>query len=175
MSEFLEDGDPPVYIGFGSMTTGDPARFAQIIVEGVRRAGIRAILATGWGAMAEIDVPESVCVIKAAPHLPLFKRVSAIVHHGGAGTTAAGLRAGLPTLICPLTVDQPFWGRRVFSLGCGPKPQPLKRLSAERLAEGLVELTGVESYRVRARELANAIAKEDGVAQAVEIVEAAER
>ena len=86
-----------------------------------------------------------------------------------------GLGAGLPTLVCPLTVDQPFWGRRVFSLGCGPKPLPLKRLTAERFAEGLIELTRNESYRVRARQIAHAIAKEDGVAQAVEIIEAAQR
>ncbi len=175
LSAFLENGDPPVYIGFGSMTTGDPARLAQIIVEGVRRAGVRAILGTGWGAIGEIDVPETIHVIKGAPFHVLFKHVSAVVHHGGAGTTAAGLRAGLPALICPLTFDQPFWGRRMFALGCGPKPQPLKRLRAKRFAEGLIELTQTECYRVRAREVASAIAEENGVARAVNIVEAVRR
>ncbi len=173
LSDFLEDGDPPVYVGFGSMTTDDPIRFAQLVIEGVRLSGVRAILATGWGAMEELDAPETIHVIKGAPHDALFKHVSAVVHHGGAGTTAAGLRAGLPTLICPLAVDQPFWGRRVFSLGCGPKPQSLKRLRAERFAAGLIDLTRTESYRVRARDVASAIANEDGVARAVEIVEAA--
>jgi sterol 3beta-glucosyltransferase len=174
LAAFLDDGDPPVYIGFGSMTTGDdPARLAQIVVAGVRVAGIRAILATGWGAIGEIDVPGNIHVIRGAPHDALFKYVSAVVHHGGAGTTAAGLRAGLPTLICPLTVDQPFWGRRVFSLGCGPRPQPLERLRAERFAAGLIELTQTESYRVRAREVASEIAREDGVTRAVEILETA--
>ncbi len=173
LAAFLENGDPPVYIGFGSMTIGDPARLAQIILEGVRRAGVRAILATGWGAIGDMKVPESIHVIKGAPHHALFKHVAAVVHHGGAGTTAAGLRAGLPAFICPLTVDQPFWGRRVSSLGCGPKPQPLKRMSAERFAEGLMELTRTESYGVRAQELARAIAKEDGVARAAEIIETA--
>lgn len=175
LSEFLERGDPPVYIGFGSMTIGDPARFARVIVEGVRRAGVRALLATGWGAIPAIDVPESIHVIEGAPHHALFKHVSGVVHHGGAGTTAAGLRAGLPTLTYPLTFDQPFWGRRVFSLGCGPKAQPLKRLRADRFAAGLSELTQTESYRRRAREVARAIAEEDGVAQAIEIVEAVGR
>ena len=175
LSDFLKDGDPPVYIGFGSMTTGNPAKLAQVIVDGVRTSGARAILATGWGAIAEIDVPRTVHVIKGAPHIALFKHVSAVVHHGGAGTTAAGLRAGLPTLIFPLTVDQPFWGRRVFSLGCGPKPQPLKRLKSERFAKGLIELTQTESYRVRTREVVSAIAEEDGVARAVEIIESARR
>jgi UDP:flavonoid glycosyltransferase YjiC (YdhE family) len=174
LSAFLKNGDPPVYIGFGSMTTGDPAQFAKTIVAGVRLAGIRAILATGWGAIGDIDVPESICVINGAPHHALFKHVSSVVHHGGAGTTAAGLRAGLPALICPLTVDQPFWGRRVFALGCGPKPQPLKRLKVEQFAAGLIELTRNESYCVRAREVASAIAEEDGVRRAAEIVSAAE-
>ena len=153
------------------MTIADPARFGRTIVEGVRLAGIRAILATGWGAIGEADVPETICVIRSAPHRTLFKYVSAVVHHGGAGTTATGLRAGLPALICPLTVDQPFWGQRVFSLGCGPKPQPLKRLRAERFAEKLMELTQTQSYGVRAREVASAIAEEDGVSLAVEISE----
>jgi len=172
LAAFLETGGAPVYIGFGSMTTADPARVAQVVVEGVRRAGVRAILATGWGAIAEVDVPESVHVMQDAPHSALFKHVAAVVHHGGAGTTAAGLRAGLPTLICPLTFDQPFWGRRVFSLGCGPRPQPLKRLSPGRFAEGLIELTQTDAYRARAREVARAIAKEDGVTSAVGIIEA---
>jgi len=171
LSAFLEDGNPPIYIGFGSLTTRDPGALAQDIVEGVRRAEVRAILATGWGGMAEIDVPETIHVIKDAPHSALFKHVSAVVHHGGAGTTAAGLRAGLPTLICPLTVDQPYWGRRVFSLGCGPKPQSLKRLRPQRFAEGLIELVRTESYRNRAREVASAIAEEDGVTRAVEALE----
>jgi len=175
LSEFLMRGDPPIYIGFGSMTSGDPTRLAQIIVEGVRRAGVRAVLATGWGAMGEIDVPGTIQLIRGAPHDALFKHVSAVVHHGGAGTTAAGLRAGLPTLICPLTVDQPFWGRRVQALGCGPKPQSLKHLRSGQFAEGLVELATSDAYRIRAQEVANAIAKEDGVARAVEIIGAVRR
>ena len=175
LSSFLEAGDPPVYIGFGSMTTADPAKLAHIVVEGVKRAGVRAILSTGWGAMERIDVPETIIVIKGAPFDSLFKHVSAVVHHGGAGTTAAGLRAGLPTLICPLALDQPFWGRRVHALGCGPKPQAIKRLEAKRFAKGLLELTQTESYRVRAESMASAIAKEDGVARAVEIIETVSR
>ena len=175
LSAFLEHSDPPVYIGFGSMTTGDPTLLARTIVEGVRRAGVRALLATGWGAMGEIEMPKTVHVIEGAPHHALFKHVSAVVHHGGAGSTAAGLRAGLPILIYPLTFDQPFWGRRVFSLGCGPRPQSLKRLRAARFAEGLIELTQTQSYRSIAQEVASHIAAEDGVAQAVESIKAVGR
>ena len=153
------------------MTTGDPARFSRIVVDGIERAGVRAMLATGWGAMEKIDVPETIHVIKDAPHDALFKHVCAVVHHGGAGTTAAGLKAGVPTLICPLVFDQPFWGRRVRALGCGPKPLPIKRSKAEHFARRLIELTQTESYRVRAIEVACAIAEEHGAARAVDIIE----
>ncbi|UCH46551.1 MAG: glycosyltransferase family 1 protein [Betaproteobacteria bacterium] len=171
LAAFLEQGDPPVYIGFGSMTSVNPARLGEIIVEGVHQARVRAIVASGWGAVELIDAPGIIHTIDEAPHGPLFKHVSAVVHHGGAGTTAAGLRAGLPTLVCPLSIDQPFWGRRVYSLGCGPKPQPLKRLHAEKFAQALIELTQTESFRTRSSNLAKAIAKEDGLARAVEVVE----
>lgn len=173
LEAFLDAGEPPVYIGFGSMTTKNPERLAKEVVEGVRRAGVRAILATGWGGLDEIDVPETALVIEGAPHDVLFQHVSAVVHHGGAGSTAAGLRAGRPTLVCPLTVDQPFWGHRVWTLGCGPRPQPLKRLKADQFAEGLKELVRTESYRIQAASIARSIAREDGVARAIEIVMAA--
>ncbi len=173
LAAFLEAGEPPVYIGFGSMTYKDPQALAREIVEGVRQAGVRAIVAKGWGGLEEIDVPDSVHQIDGAPHAWLFPRVSAVVHHGGAGTTAAGLRAGRPTLVCPLTVDQPFWAKRVGTLGCGPQPRPLRRLKADDFALGVKELVGNQSYRARASQIAAGIEAEDGVARAVEIIEAA--
>lgn len=171
LSAFLERGAPPVYIGFGSMTITDPARLARRVVAGIERAGVRAILGTGWGAMETFDVPEKVLVIDGAPHDALFKHVVAVVHHGGAGTTAAALRAGVPTLVCPLTFDQPFWGRRVRALGCGPTPRPIKRLKAADFATALLDLTQTESYRARATEVARAIAREDGIARALALIE----
>lgn len=172
LNAFLEAGEPPVYIGFGSMATGNPLKITREVVKGVRLAGVRAVLATGWGGMNQIQVPDNIHVIKGAPHDALFQRVSAVVHHGGAGTTAAGLRAGKPSLICPLYFDQPYWGRRVWSLGCGPKPQRLKKLKAEQFARGLLELTQTESFAARAAEMARVIAQEHGVARAIEVVEA---
>lgn len=171
LSAFLRAGEPPVYIGFGSMVTKNPAKLTSEIVRGVSMAGVRAILATGWGGMDQIRVPDELHVIKGAPHDALFKHVSAVVHHGGAGTVGAGLRAGKPTFICPLAFDQPFWGRRVFALGLGPKPQKLKRLKAERFAQGLTDLVSNESYATRATEMAAAIAREDGVGKAIEVIE----
>ena len=98
-----------------------------------------------------------------------------VVHHGGAGTTAGGLRAGLPTLVCPLSVDQPFWAKRVFALGCGPQPQSLKRLKADELAAGLRELVGDPGYRKRAEEVGAKIRAENGVARAIEVIESLRR
>ena len=170
LADFLDAGDPPVYIGFGSMTTRRPGHLARQIVEGVRRAGVRALLATGWGGLEKFDVPETVHVIEGAPHDALFRHVSAVVHHGGAGTTAAGLRAGRPALVCPLAVDQPFWGHRVWGLGCGPEPQRLKRLTADSFAHGLEDLVRNDSYRTRAADIARAIANEDGIGRAIEII-----
>lgn len=175
LAAFLEAGERPVYVGFGSMTTRDPVGLAKAVVEGVRQAGLRAILATGWGGMEQITAPETVHVIDGAPHEALFRYVSAVVHHGGAGTTAAGLRAGLPTLICPLSFDQPFWGRRVQALGCGPEFLRLKHLTAERFAQRLGELTRTESYRLNAAKIARLIAREDGIGRAIEVIEAQRR
>ena len=173
LAAFLEAGESPIYIGFGSMTYKDPQALAREVVEGVRQAGVRAILATGWGGLDKIAVPDTVLQIDGAPHARLFPHVSAVVHHGGAGTTAAGLRAGRPTLVCPLTVDQPFWAKRVWQLGCGPKPRPLRRLRAGDFAVALKELVGNPAYRARASQIAARIEAEDGVARAVEIIEAA--
>ncbi len=172
LQAFLDAGEPPVYVGFGSMAGKNPERTAQEVVEGVRLAGVRAILATGWGGLNEIAASDRIHVIDGAPHDVLFRHVSAVVHHGGAGSTAAGLRAGRPTLVCPLTVDQPFWASQVFKMGCGPKPQSLRRLRADRFARGLEDLVGNTSYRERAEAIARAIAAEDGVANAIEVIEA---
>ena len=172
LAAFLEAGAPPVYIGFGSLTVRDPDRLARAVVDGVRRAGVRALLATGWGGLDRIEVPDTVHVIESAPHDALFQHVSAVVHHGGAGSTAAGLRAGRPTLVCPMGLDQPFWGNRVWKLGCGPKPQSLRRLNADRFAQGLKDLVDREDYRSRASSVAAAIAREDGVGRTIEIIEA---
>jgi UDP:flavonoid glycosyltransferase YjiC (YdhE family) len=154
------------------MPSWDPKKLTKEIIEGVRIANVRAILAMGWGGLEEMALPETMFAIRGAPHDALFKNVSAVVHHGGAGTTAAGMRAGLPTLICHSTFDQPYWGRRIWSLRCGPKPQPLKRIKAAGFALKLEDLTKKESYRERAGEIARKIKKENGITRAIELIEA---
>ncbi len=169
---FLQSGPPPVYVGFGSMPAEDAATKATIVVEALARAGQRGVLAAGWGGLAASDVPASVHVLDDAPHDWLFPRMAAVVHHGGAGTTGAGLRAGVPTLVCPFFGDQHFWGRRVAALGVGPDPIPQKQLTAERLAGAIQILTGDPAMRQRAAALGETIRAEDGIGRAVTWIEA---
>ena len=170
LAAFLDAGEPPVYVGFGSMPGVDPRRMTTIVIEALVRAGKRGLLATGGGALEARHVPGNVHVIAGAPHDRLFPRVAATVHHGGAGTTAASLRAGKPTAICPFFGDQPFWGRRAAALGVGPVALNRKTLSAESLAAAIMAMDDPR-MRDRASSLGVAIRQEDGVAAAVTFIE----
>lgn len=172
LSAFLEGGAPPVYVGFGSMAGRDPQRLTNIVVEALMRANVRGVLATGWGGMESGDLPPSIMQIEQAPHQWLFERVAAVVHHGGAGTTAAGLRAGRPTVVCSFMGDQPFWGERVFQLGVGTRPIPQKKLTAETLASAIGVATTDDGMRWQAARLGELIQQEDGVAKAVRQISA---
>lgn len=170
--QFLREGEPPVYVGFGSMPSGDPAETTRMVIESLRAAGVRGLIATGLGGLAGFDSDaEDILVIDAAPHSWLFPRMAAIVHHGGAGTTAAGLRAGCPTLVIPTFGDQPFWGARGAALGAGPTPIPVKRLSVTSLTEAIRVLTTDAEMRAKAQALGTAIAAEDGIGVAVGEIE----
>ena len=170
---FLESGEPPVYIGFGSMASRDPQQTTELVLDAVRKAGVRAVLASGWGGLSAADVPDNVFLIHSAPHEWLFPRMGAVVHHGGAGTTASGLRAGVPTIVIPFKSDQPFWGKRVQKLGVGPAPIPRKKLSADSLAQAIAQTCSDQSIRRSAAALGEKIRAEDGVASAVHIIEGA--
>jgi sterol 3beta-glucosyltransferase len=166
LAAFLEDGPPPVYVGFGSAAP-DPAGSRAAALAALRRLGLRGVLVTGRSVMANPEVVE----IEGAPHDWLFPRMAAVVHHGGAGTTAEGLRTGKPTAVFPSNFgDQLFWGRRVHALGVGPEPVPQKRLTAEDLVAAIHSITNDEGMRRRAAALGEKIQAEDGVARAVEIV-----
>jgi sterol 3beta-glucosyltransferase len=170
LESFLKDGEPPVYVGFGSMAGRDPERFAGIVLDALAKSGQRGVLATGWGGMNVMKIPKNVFVLDSAPHGWLFSHMSAVVHHGGAGTTAEGLRAGVPTVIVPFTVDQPFWGNRVKALGAGPDPLPASQVNAASLAEAIQKAIKDTKMRERAEGLGKAIRAENGVGNAVNIV-----
>jgi len=167
---FLAAGEAPVYVGFGSMPFG-AERNTQILKEAVAMWGGRVVVARGWGGINPADLPPSIFPIEKAPHDKLFKYVKAVVHHGGAGTTAAGLYCGKPTFIVPQTVDQPYWGRRVHELGAGPKPVRLRKLTAEILADSLADLASNAGYRLRAESLSNKLSADEGTERAIRVIE----
>jgi sterol 3beta-glucosyltransferase len=170
LTDFLDSGPPPVYMGFGSMP-GDVARnMLRLSVEAIGKTGQRAILLGGWGEAGGLESPDHILTLTSAPHDWLFPRVSAVVHHGGAGTTAAGLRAGKPTLVVPFFADQPFWGRRIHELGAGPEPVSPKELTAGRLAQAIQEAVTDAAIAARAEALGEKIRKEDGVGRAVDFI-----
>jgi sterol 3beta-glucosyltransferase len=172
LADFLAAGDPPVYIGFGSMGFGKHARTrGQIVVDAVEKASVRAVVATGWGGLLVDSVPDRVHVVEAVPHSWLFPQTVGVVHHGGAGTTAAGLLAGRPTLVCPVLGDQGFWAQRVKDLGVGPTPLPMRRLCVDKLADRLRMFGRNASYQSRAQAISEKLRLEDGVAKAVRVLE----
>lgn len=174
LADFLAAGPPPVYIGFGSMSGRDPAATTGLVVEALARAGQRGVLLTGWGglereAMAAAAAAQGVEVlaVDTVPHDWLFPRMAAVFHHGGAGSTAAGLRAGVPSAAVPFFGDQPYWGAMLARLGVGPAPIPQKSLGAEGLADAITRAVGDPGMRARAAEIGEQIRAEDGVGAAV--------
>ncbi|MFC5139091.1 glycosyltransferase [Actinomycetospora rhizophila] len=170
--DFLAAGPTPVYVGFGSMGFGRGADERRDAVLGALAANrLRGIVATGWGGLTAGDAPSGdVLVVDAVPHDWLFDRVAAVVHHGGAGSTAAGLRAGKPTLVCPFLGDQPFWGARVRALGAGPPPLPAGELGAGLTAR-LGDLVGRDDYWVTAAAIGQQVRAEDGLDHGVRVLE----
>jgi sterol 3beta-glucosyltransferase len=167
---FLSAGAPPVYIGFGSMSAMDTEAKTAMVLDAVTQSGQRVVLATGWGGLTAANAPENVFVLDAVPHDWLFPQCAAVVHHGGAGTTAAGLRAGKPTVVVPFFGDQPFWGKRVAALGVGPQPVPYKMLTAAALAKAIQAATNDEEMHRKAEALSAKICAEDGVITAVKLI-----
>lgn len=170
LQAFLDDGPPPVYIGFGSMAGQQPEAMTDMAVAALQQCQQRGILATGWGGLARSDLPDSIYLLDAVPHDWLFTRVAAVVHHGGVGTSAAGFRAGVPSIIVPHFGDQPFWGDRARRLGVGPDPIPRAQLTADRLAYALRVAATHGPLRQRAAALGARIRAEDGIGTAVAVI-----
>jgi sterol 3beta-glucosyltransferase len=168
---FLADGEAPLYIGFGSMRLPRPEETARTVVTALVASGHRAIISgEALGSARALQNERSVLTVDHVDHDALFKRVAGVVHHGGSGTTGAGLRAGCPTLVVPTVVDQFFWGRRVAAIGAGPSPLPFNRLTSERLTAALRELRS-DRIRSTAQQVGDRIAAENGVTRAVRSVE----
>ena len=161
--DFLSSGPAPIYIGFGSIVIDDPDALTQTIKDAVKLAGVRAIVSKGWSGLGKGEMPKEIYMIGNSPHDWLFKQVSMVVHHGGAGTTAAGIALGRPTLVIPFFGDQPFWGKMVANAGAGPNPIPFKQLTAKSLAEGITFALNPK-VQLAVQEMASRIASENGAA-----------
>ncbi|KAK6383613.1 hypothetical protein LTS17_002905 [Exophiala oligosperma] len=163
LANFLAAGPPPVYIGFGSIVVDDPNAMTRMIFEAIKKTGQRALVSKGWGGLGadQLGIPEGVFMLGNCPHDWLFQHVSCVVHHGGAGTTAAGILAGRPTVVVPFFGDQPFWGSMTYRAGAGPKPVPYKTLTADKLAESIMEALKPASLE-QAKELSMKIKSEKG-------------
>lgn len=163
LAAFLAAGPPPVYIGFGSIVVDDPNKLTRMIFDAVSISGVRALVSKGWGGLGadSVGIPDGVFMLGNCPHDWLFERVSCVVHHGGAGTTAAGIKTGKPTVIVPFFGDQPFWGSMVAKAGAGPPPIPYKEMTAQKLAEAITTALQPQT-QTRAKELGERIRQEKG-------------
>lgn len=156
-------GSPPVYIGFGSIVVDDPDALTHTIFKAASIANVRVLVSKGWGGLgsSDMNVPDNVFMLGNCPHDWLFKHVSAVVHHGGAGTSAAGIKAGKPTVVVPFFGDQPFWGAMIAKAGAGPPPIPYNKLTAENLAAAITEALKPDT-QAKAQQLGGMITEERG-------------
>jgi len=170
LAKFLADGEPPVCVTFGSMIHRDAEGIYRVVLEAMKRTGNRTVILSGWSDLQNLSLAENVLVLDAIPHDWLFPRCKTIIHHGGAGTTASGLRSGTPNLVVSFAADQPFWGARVRALGAGPRPISVRKLTTEKLIAALAEADG-ETIRNSVQVTGSMIRAEDGVGQTVKIIE----
>lgn len=171
LSAFIEAGSPPVFFGFGSMPIKDPQRTTNIILEALRETGQRGILHSGWGGLGNQSLPDYVFKIDYAPYDWLFPRMAMVIHHGGSGTTAYGIRSGIPSCVVSFVFDQHYWGERIAALGVGPKPIRYRELTSDRLKDAIRYGVGSRSTKQKAAELGQKIRTENGIEKAVSLFE----
>lgn len=171
LEAFLKVGPKPFYIGFGSMMACNPEMIVDAIITALRKTGQRAIFCTGWGGFTTSEIPDFLYVTQEVPHDWLLPQVTAAIHHGGSGTTAATLRAGTPSIVVPFFADQPAWGKRLEQLGVGTAPLPFAELTAETLATRIQAILATPSMRKKAHDLSQQIQQEDGLTMAIEVIE----
>lgn len=167
--DFLAAGPPPVYVGFGSLGVGAGGRLSGLVADALRQAGLRGVVHAGWADLAMAG--DDVMTVRYVPHDWLFPQMGAVVHHAGAGTTAATLRAGVPSVPVPIAFDQPVWARRLRDLGAAPTVLPYRRLSAPLLAAGIRMAFDRPEYRARAAQLAALVGSEDGAGAIMDVLE----
>jgi sterol 3beta-glucosyltransferase len=172
LSTFIDAGDAPIIVGFGSMTPQDSAWLTRTVLDACERAGTRVILLQGWGSLGDTALPTWAHVEKDVPHGWLFPRSTAVVHHGGAGTTGAAVRSGVPSMVVPLGFDQQFWGTRLHLLGVSPPPIKRRDLTVDNLAAAITQMRTDTAMRDAASALGAQVRAEDGTGVALERIEA---
>jgi len=167
LDEFLNSGGKPIYIGFGSVFHDDEKEhFANLIIEALQKCGRRGII-SGMGEMS--NLPDSIYAVENIPHTWLFPRCAAVCHHGGAGTSAAGFAAGVPSIIIPFSNDQFAWAHRAFDMGVGSYPIPKRKLTVDRLADA-IRFTASEAIKSEAAKLGKNISTENGAADCAQVI-----
>jgi UDP:flavonoid glycosyltransferase YjiC (YdhE family) len=170
LERFLADGEPPVYIGFGSMPDADPRTTTRALLEALEACRRRGVIHPGWAGLGAGGVPPGVFLSHSAPHTLLLPRVALAVHHGGAGTTAAAARAGIPQVVVPHCVDQLYWGHQIHERGLGSRPIPRASLTAARLADAIGEVLSRPTIAERAREVRAGLERTDGVPALIQLL-----
>lgn len=169
---FLDTGMRPVYIGFGSILAGrDPDKMTRLLTDALHQAGMRGILYRGWGDLGNIALPPTVFAVDSMPHDWLFPRCAAVIHHGGAGTTAAALCAKTPAIVVPIFGDQRFWANQLYREGASPPPLPRNRLTAQKLTDAITRIVSEAGFQERTQVLRTAIKAENGVENALLVLE----
>jgi UDP:flavonoid glycosyltransferase YjiC (YdhE family) len=171
LSDFIDNGEKPICFGFGSMTQEDPDYFLEMIIESLRITKQRGILLGGWSGMGyEKKLPDNIMSLHSVPHDWLFPKVAAVVHHGGAGTSAAALRAGVPSIIIPHLGDQPFWASRLFEARYATKPLLKKDLSITELVDRIQDVVNNSKMSEQAKNMQKSICSENGIENAIHII-----
>jgi sterol 3beta-glucosyltransferase len=168
--DFIESGSPPIYVGFGSMSSRNPEKTTNLILSALNETKQRAVMLSGWNGLRKIDLPSSVFMVDSVPFSWLFPKMAAVVHHGGAGTTHYAVRAGVPSIVIPFFADQPFWGHLIEELGIGSAPIPRKKITAKELAKAIDLVLTDGAMHDRAAELGQRMQKENGTECAVELI-----
>lgn len=167
--KFIEDGAPPVYVGFGSVHIKKPEKFSQMVVDAATETGCRVILGQGWMDLGNGYIKDNIFCINDSHHATLFPKMAGIVHHGGSGTTHTAAKAGIPQLILPQTVDQYFWGNRIRQMGLGPGSIIPKKIKTKDLVDAFNNFTSGK-YTKNVKALSEKMKNEDGVNRSVEII-----
>jgi len=171
VKDFLRAGDPPVFVGFGSMSGRDPARSTALVLEAARRAEMRLVIGAGWGGLDSSIQSDDVLAVEDLDYLRLFPAMAAVVHHGGAGTAGTAFASGRPQVVCPFVADQPFWARLAHSRGVAPAPQPQRHFTAGGFASAITTAATDSDMARAAQELGRRVRAEEGISAAVTVLE----